>query len=99
MQLCEKRPGKSALREYLSGVFSENDIDFDESFNYKQWVHTDRTALVDMQLPLEELRNVIAYDSTILLLSHNQHTYDQGRKHFKKTQLLSYWILLKTIVS
>lgn len=30
MQLCEKCPGKSALREYLSGVFSKNDIDFDD---------------------------------------------------------------------
>ena len=58
MQLCERCPGRSALREHLSGVFSNNDIDLDDSINYKQRIHTDRTALVHLQLSLEEFLDI-----------------------------------------
>ena len=37
-------PGKEALSDYLSQLFSDNDIDDEDTINYKQWVHTDRTT-------------------------------------------------------
>lgn len=84
MQMCEKCPGRSALREYLSGVFSENNIDFDDSINYKQWVHTDRTALINLQLPLEEFLDLFCEKIDSLRQHHfvakSQSAYLRSRK-------------------
>ena len=38
MQLCDSCPGKTALKEYLTELFSTNDFDMDDSINYKQWI-------------------------------------------------------------
>ena len=35
MQSCDSCPGKTALKEYLTELFSTNDFDMDDSINYK----------------------------------------------------------------
>ena len=40
MNLCEKWPGKKDLKDYLEGVFAEEDIDLEDNINYKQWIKT-----------------------------------------------------------
>jgi len=61
---------ETALYDYLSQLYSDNDIDLEDQINYKQWVHTDRTTLVSLQAPLSEFLNTVceAFDG---LRSHH----------------------------
>ena len=59
MQSCDSCPGKTTLIEYLTELFSTNDFDMDDIINYKQWMHTDRTNLVSLQISLQEFIDAI----------------------------------------
>ena len=54
LHLCENCPGKACLMTYLTNLFSQHDIDLEDTVNFKQWGHTDRTDLMSLQLPLNE---------------------------------------------
>ena len=59
MQSCDSCPGKTTLKEYLTELFSTNDFDMDDIINYQQWMHTDRTNLVSLQISLQEFIDAI----------------------------------------
>lgn len=55
---CDDCPGKDAAVIYLSEQFRNADMDDDDYVHYKQWLHTDRTTLVSLQLPVAEFVQV-----------------------------------------
>lgn len=59
MQSCDNCPGKIALKDYITELFSSNEVDLDDIITYKQWMHTDRTALVSLQTSLEEFIDTV----------------------------------------
>ena len=52
--LCTNCPGKSNLSKHLQTLFENNDFYLDDKITYKQWVSTDRTALVTYQSDVSE---------------------------------------------
>ena len=54
LHLCENCPGKACLMTYLTNLFSQHDIDLEDTVNFKQWGHTYRTDIMSLQLPLNE---------------------------------------------
>ncbi|XP_060780327.1 uncharacterized protein LOC132888272 [Neoarius graeffei] len=54
LHYCDNCPGKDGLVTYLTELFATNDIEPEDIITYKQWVLTDRTALVTLQLPVSE---------------------------------------------
>ena len=70
LHLCENCPGKDALEDYLSEIFANNDYDTDDTIVYKQWVHTDRTSLVQLTASVQEFIQ-IAVDNFNNLRSHH----------------------------
>ncbi|XP_071950769.1 uncharacterized protein [Antedon mediterranea] len=77
MLVCEKCPGKSALVEDLSNTFTENEIDFEETITFKQWINTDRTTIATLQLPLPEFIEQVA-DAFDRLRQHHYITKSQS---------------------
>jgi len=51
---CEKCPGREVIIKYLKQVFDVADMDPGDEVHYKQWLHTDRTALINMTLPVSD---------------------------------------------
>ena len=54
LHLCESCSGKLGLELYLSDLFSLLDFDSDDMRTYKQWAHTDRTAIVCITSSVQE---------------------------------------------
>ena len=46
------RPGKVALEQYLTDIFSSDDFDSDDTVTYKQWTHVDRTSMLCLTSPV-----------------------------------------------
>ena len=67
---CENCGGKQAAKEFLTEQFEKEDMDDDDLVNYKQWLHTDRTTLVSLQLPVNEFINAVC-DSLDSLRHHH----------------------------
>ena len=84
MHSCDACPGKTALNEYLMKIFTENNVDTDDSICYKQWLHTDRTTLVDLHLPLADFLDLVCkkFDS---LRQHHFITKSQAA-HLKSAK-------------
>ena len=53
MQSCDSCSGKTALKEYLTELFSTNDFYMEHRINYQQWMHIDRTNVVSLQISLQ----------------------------------------------
>ena len=70
--LCTNCPGKSNLSKHLQTLFENNDFDLDEEITYKQWVSTDRTALVTYQPDVSEF--VEALTDKLYELCHHHFT-------------------------
>jgi hypothetical protein len=51
---CEKCPGREVIIRYLTQVFDVADMDPGDEVHYKQWLHPDRTALINMTLPVSD---------------------------------------------
>ena len=62
-------PGKDGLCKYLLDVFNANEDEPEDLITFKQWVQTDHTTLVTLQLPLQEFITKIC--STFHELRHN----------------------------
>ena len=88
MQFCDTCPGKRALKEHLSDIFSKNDVEMEDFISYKQWIHTEKTCLVEMQLSLTEYLDVVCNKFDILSQHHfiakSQSNYLKSLK--EKTQ-------------
>ena len=54
LHLCESCSGKLGLEQYLSDLFSLHDFDSDDMMTYKQWAHTDRTAIFCITASVQE---------------------------------------------
>ena len=54
LHLCESCSGKLGLKQYLSDLFSLHDFDSDDMMTYKQWAHTDRTAIFCITASVQE---------------------------------------------
>ena len=54
LHLCESCSGKLGLEQYLSDLFSHHDFDSDDTMTYKQWAHTDRTAIFHITASVQE---------------------------------------------
>lgn len=70
MNICENCPGKNALKVYLEIIFSDENIDLDDDINYKQWVRTDRTALITHKAPLSEFLDIFCEKFYSLKVHH-----------------------------
>jgi phenolic acid decarboxylase len=77
--LCTDCPGKLILSEYLQNLFVNNDFDLDDELYYKQWVSTDRTALVTYQSTISEFLEVLV-----------DKLYELCHHHFIKEAQSSY---------
>ena len=54
LHLCESCSGKLGLEQYLSDLFCLHDFDSDDMMTYKQWAHTDRTAIFCITASVQE---------------------------------------------
>ena len=54
LHACEQCGGTESARHYLEEQFANDDMDDDDIVTYKQLLHTDRTILVSLQLPVNE---------------------------------------------
>jgi len=75
---CENCPGKLSLKSYLEDLFERNDIDGDDLVKYKQWLHTDRTTLVDLSAPSDDFIDTLS-DACEKLCSHHFITKSQSQ--------------------
>ena len=69
LHYCNMCPGKDGLCKYLLDVFNANEDEPEDLITFKQWVQTDRTTLVTLQLPLQEFITKIC--STFHELRHH----------------------------
>ena len=68
---CDRCPGKMSLKVYLKELFEKNDMDDDDDVvTYKQWLHTDRTSLVDLQTSTSSFIDSVC-DACEKLCSHH----------------------------
>ena len=93
---CESCPGKVAIQNYLSDLFTSHD--FDDVIVYKQWVHTDRTTLVSLSTSIQEFTQ-IACDAFYDL--HQCHFIAKAQSRALKEDLApdEAIVLLKTTAS
>ena len=47
---CSQCSGRPQLQKGLEKILDDNDFDVDDSIKCKQWIHTDGTKLIGMQL-------------------------------------------------
>lgn len=92
---CENCPGKMSLKVYLKELFEKNDMDDDDEVKYKQWVHTDRTTLVDLQASTYSFIDSLC-DACEKLCSHHFITKSQAQylKEAKNTLEMDTAIIL-----
>ena len=65
-----QHPGKPQLQKALEKILDDNDFDVDVSIKCKQWIHTDGTKLVDMQLLVSEFMDVFLEKFDLLRRHH-----------------------------
>ena len=92
LHLCVSCSGKLGLKLYLSDLFSPHDFDSDDMMTYKQWAHTDRTAIFCITASVQEFiqtacNSFESLGSIILLQRHNQATSVLLKKILKETKL------------
>ena len=54
LHFCSQCPGRPQLQKALEKILDGNNFDVDDSIKCKQWIHTDGTKLIDMQLLVSE---------------------------------------------
>ena len=84
---CSRCPGGPQLQKALEKILDDNDFDVDDSIKCKQWIHTDGTKLIDMQLLVSEFIDMFFEKFDLLHRHHllprlNQYFFNQPRKHF-----------------
>ena len=83
---CRQCPGRPQLQKALEKILDDNEFDVDDSIKCKQWIHTDGTKLIDMQLLVSEFIDMFLEKFDLLCRHHlpmlNQHFFNQPRKHF-----------------
>jgi hypothetical protein len=85
---CDNCPGKSALRQYLMKLLDTNDMDGDDIVKYQQWLHTDRTTLVDLQATSDVFVDTVC-DACEKLCSHHYITKSKAQYLRDQKDLLS----------
>ena len=71
IHLCDLCNGKTAVQEYLSEMFASHEYDNDDTIAYKQWLHTDRTTIVNLTTTVQEFIQI----TTDALDGLRQHHY------------------------
>ena len=83
---CSQCPEMPQLQKALEKILDDNDFDVDDSIKCKQWIHTDGTKLIDMQLLVSLQicfwKSLIYCIDTTSLPRLNQHFFNKPRKHF-----------------
>ena len=51
---CSQCPARPKLQKALLKILDDNDFDVDDSIKCKEWIHTEGTKLIDMQLLVSE---------------------------------------------
>ena len=82
--LCSNCPGKINLKTYLENVFEKNDFDFDDQITYKQWVSTDRTALITVQTSISEFIETLS--ETLYNLCHHHFIKEAQSSYLSETK-------------
>ena len=59
LQFCSNCPGRQQLQNLLQKLFDDNYIEPEDQIEYKQWMHTDGTKLVDLKLPCNEFLDLV----------------------------------------
>ena len=67
---CIQCPGRPQLRKALEKILDDNDFDVDDSIKCKQWIHTDGTKLIDMQLLVSEFIDMFLEKFDLLCRHH-----------------------------
>ena len=70
MHLCNKCRGSEVFKKNLEQIFEEHDLDLDDVFIVKQWMHTDRTKLMDLQFSVSEFIETICEKLNALQQHH-----------------------------
>lgn len=81
---CDSCPGKDAVTKYLTEQFHKEDMDDDDFVQYKQWLHTDRTTLVSLQLPVTEFIQTIC--ESLDCLRQHQYIAKAQAAHLRTTK-------------
>jgi len=66
---CDMCPGREGVVDYLTKLFDDADMDLDDSVEFKQWVHTDRTTLTNISMAVEGF------------VEHVAESFDNLRQH------------------
>ena len=103
LHLSEHCPGRRAVQDYLTNLCTALDFSFEDSLEYKQWLHTDRATLT-ITTPIEEFIPIVVDSFGNLLCQHHFIGKAPSRYSSKlketlgPTKQLLYSILLRTSV-
>jgi hypothetical protein len=67
---CSNCPGTTAAEIYISEQFHKDDMDDEDTVHYKQWLHTERTMLVSLQLPVSDFTQMACKSLDVLRDHH-----------------------------
>ena len=67
---CRQCPGRPQLQKSLKKILDDNDFDVDDSIKCKQWIYTDGTKLIDMQLLVSEFIDMFLEKFDLLRRHH-----------------------------
>jgi len=81
---CERCPGTQSVTEFLTQQFTEEDMDDDDIVSYKQWLHTDRTTIVSLQLPVSEFIETLV--KALDALRHHHYIAKSQSTYLKSTK-------------
>lgn len=70
MHLCDQCPGSEGFKKKLEQIFEDSDFDLEDVFTIKQWMHTDRTKLMDLQFSVSEFIETICQKFDALRQHH-----------------------------
>ena len=70
LHACDKCPGKEALQEYLKDQLDAHEFDLSDTIKYKQWVHTDRTTLISLEITASDFTDIMCESFNNLTQHH-----------------------------
>ena len=83
LQFCSNCPGRQQLQNLLQKLFDDNDIEPEDQIEYKQWMHTDGTKLVDLKLPCNEFLDLVSEKFDLL---RHHHFIAKSQSQFLQTK-------------
>ena len=83
LQFCSNCPGRQQLQNLLQKLFDDNDTEPEDQIEYKQWMHTDGTKVVDLKLLCNKFLDLVLEKFDLL---RHHHFIDKSQSQFLQTK-------------